>query len=146
MRQTDDEADEFAITPEQVAAHAEALRAGKKTKAKRPPANWVKVPEGWPERLKGATGAAYQVALFLLAETWRKGWHGEPCWLRGITAKTLGLPAPTKSRVLRDLAARGLVELENQPGAHIAIKVKLQTGGCKSAIPLCNNATPPLQY
>ena len=61
-----DEFDEFDVTPDLRAFHDVAVKGGKGARPK--PEFFVKVPKIWIESLKGASGATYDVAHFLLGQ------------------------------------------------------------------------------
>jgi hypothetical protein len=75
--------------------------------------HFVKVPWTWIERLKGADGQTYRVALCLLYLHW-KG-NGAPIKLASGMLTMDGVPRETKRRALQDLERRGLVTVERRP-------------------------------
>jgi hypothetical protein len=72
---------------------------------------FVMVPWTWAERLVGAHGQTYRVALILLHLHW-KGKKGEPVKLANGMLKIDGVSRQSKWRALRDLEMRGLVAIE----------------------------------
>jgi hypothetical protein len=71
---------------------------------------FVKVPWSWVEKLHGASGQAYQLALNLLFRHWQG--RGASITLANCMLKADGIPRETKRRVLRDLESRGLVVVD----------------------------------
>src|SRR6476659_8146541 len=74
---------------------------------------FIMVPWTWAEKLVGAHGQAYRVALILLYLHW-KGVKGEPVKLANGMLKIDGVSRRSKWRALRDLEARGLVRVEGR--------------------------------
>jgi hypothetical protein len=97
------------LTPETLAFINAAKRpAFEPHKIQQKRQKFVQVPFGWLERLEGASGKTYQLALRLLWLDWRYN-GGE---IR-LTNKSLGrLDRHTKYRALGDLERRGLVSIE----------------------------------
>jgi hypothetical protein len=75
--------------------------------------HYVMVPWTWIERLEGATGQTYRVALCLLYLSW-KG-EGEPVKLANGMLRIDGVSRQSKWRALNDLERRGLVAVERRP-------------------------------
>jgi hypothetical protein len=75
--------------------------------------HFVRVPWTWIDRLKGADGQTYRVALYLLYMDW-KG-DGSPVKLTSGALAVDGVPRETKRRALADLERRGLVTVERLP-------------------------------
>jgi len=70
----------------------------------------IQMPWRWYEKLAGADGQTYRVALYLLYLHW-KG-RGEPIKLaNGMMARD-GVPRESKRRALHDLERRGLITVE----------------------------------
>jgi hypothetical protein len=117
---------DLQLTAEEIGRHQAApLKRKAKAKAK-PPAKFYKLPPVWVGRLKGASGATYDLALFLLERTWLRGWQGEPVSLPKPPEDVTGLTRATRNRSLRDLEKRGIVEL--QPSAKYpayTVKIKI---------------------
>jgi hypothetical protein len=75
--------------------------------------HFTMVPWTWIERLNGATGQTYRVALFLLYQHW-KG-KCEPIKLPNGMLKIDGVSRQSKWRALADLERRGLIAVERRP-------------------------------
>jgi hypothetical protein len=71
---------------------------------------FVKVPLEWLQRLEGAPGQTYRLALLILYRSWRN--RGASIALTNRTIETDGVPAQSKRRALRDLERRGLVRVD----------------------------------
>jgi hypothetical protein len=74
--------------------------------------HFVQVPFTWIERLAGAGGQVYALALHLLYRNWRG--NGAPIKLRNGTLKIDGIGHTTKRRALAELERRGLVEVDRR--------------------------------
>lgn len=92
---------------------APETRAVVPRKIKKRGEHFVMVPWSWIERLNGATGQTYRVALILLYMSW-KG--------RGATVKLAngmlgidGVSPRSKWRALNALEQRGLIAVERRP-------------------------------
>jgi len=83
--------------------------------------HFVKVPWTWVERLRGATGQTYRMALCLLYLHW-KG-RGEPVKLANGMLRIDGISRQTKWRVLGDLERRGLIAIERRPQRSPIVRV-----------------------
>jgi len=83
----------------------------KKTRKRR--LHWVRLPMAWYERLEGAPGQTYRVALYLLYLHW-KG-NGKPIKLANGMLKMDGVPPESRRRALRDLERRGVISVERRP-------------------------------
>ena len=88
-------------------------RAAVPRKIQRRRSQFVKVPWAWIERLKGASGQTYRVALCLLHQHWRA--RGEPIKLANGMLRIDGVSRYSKWRALSDLEHRGLVTVERRP-------------------------------
>src|SRR5262245_53735271 len=75
--------------------------------------HFVKVPGQWIERLQGATGQTYRVALCLLYLHW-KG-RGGAVKLGNAVLKLDGVSRQSKLLALADLERRGLIVVEHRP-------------------------------
>jgi hypothetical protein len=75
--------------------------------------HFIRVPFGWLERLNGASGQTYALALHLLYLHW-KG-HGAPVKLANGMLKIDGISRWSKYRALEDLERRGLITVERHP-------------------------------
>jgi hypothetical protein len=73
---------------------------------------FVKVPWTWVERLNGAAGQTYRVALCLLYLHW-KG-RGEPFKLPNGMLQIDGVSRQAKWKALNDLEQRGLIAVERR--------------------------------
>jgi hypothetical protein len=69
--------------------------------------HFIRLPFGWMERLSGASGQTYALALHLLYLHW-KG-HGAPVKLANGMLKIDGISRWSKYRALEDLERRGLI-------------------------------------
>jgi hypothetical protein len=84
--------------------------------------HFVKVPMAWVEALQGCSGRTYEVAHRLLYLHWRQG--GEPVKLpNGLLALT-GTSRQSKWRALRELQAKGLIELEAHQRRSPVVRLK----------------------
>jgi DNA-binding MarR family transcriptional regulator len=75
--------------------------------------HFVQVPWTWIERLEGATGQTYRLALVLLYLHW-KG-KSAPTKLPNGMLKIDGVSRQSKWRALADLEQRGLINVERRP-------------------------------
>ena len=82
---------------------------------------FVIVPIKWYERLEGAAGQTYRVALWLLFLHWQNG--GNPVKLPNGMLAMDGVPSETKRRALRELEERGLVTVEWQNGKSPVVRL-----------------------
>lgn len=73
---------------------------------------FVMVPWAWVEKLKGATGQTYRVALCLLHLNWKN--KGEPVKLANGMLHIDGVGRHSKWRALNDLEGRGLIIVERR--------------------------------
>ena len=74
---------------------------------------FVKVPLVWLQKLEGAPGQTYCLALHLLFLHFRG--RGAAIVLANRTIQREGIPRQSKRRALRDLERRGLVEVDWRP-------------------------------
>jgi hypothetical protein len=74
---------------------------------------FVKVPMPWVDRLDGATGQSYRVALLLLYEGWRASTNTVK--LGNSMVAFNGVSRQSKWRALTDLEKRGLIKVERRP-------------------------------
>jgi hypothetical protein len=79
---------------------------------------WVKTPTEWIRRLRGQSGGAYQLALYVLKRDFERKHKGGEIILS--TAAT-GLPRQTRTRAVKILVDLGLIGVE-QHGSQ-AVKV-----------------------
>jgi hypothetical protein len=75
--------------------------------------HFVMVPWSWIERLNGATGQTYRVALILLYMSWKN--RGAPTKLPNGMLRIDGISRQSKWRALGDLEQRGLITVERRP-------------------------------
>jgi hypothetical protein len=75
--------------------------------------HFVMVPWPWIERLNGATGQTYRVALILLYLDWKD--RGVPIKLANGMLRTDGISRRSKWRALNALEQRGLIAVERRP-------------------------------
>lgn len=109
---TDEEMREaFAWTPEEL-MQMQFPAAARATKAKLK-GEFVMVPHAWAERLCGATGATYALAIELLYLVWRR--RTKELVLSNKAAAAAGVSRKSKWRGLRELEKRGLVTVELRP-------------------------------
>jgi hypothetical protein len=71
---------------------------------------FIKVPVTWVQKLIGAPGQTYALALHLLFRHFRE--HGAAIVLANRTIERDGIPPQSKRRALRDLEQRGLVNVD----------------------------------
>ena len=83
--------------------------------------HFVKVPWPWVERLNGAAGQTYKVALCLLYLHW-KG-RGEPVKLANGMLQIDGVSRQAKWKALNDLEHRGLIAVERRQRRSPLIRV-----------------------
>jgi hypothetical protein len=102
------------LSPEQVAqiTAAEAIpqRRIELERVRKRREHFVKIPQTWVERLQGASGRTYHVALELLYGHW-KG-KGKPVKLANGALAEAGVSPDTKLRALPSLEQRGLVAVD----------------------------------
>jgi hypothetical protein len=82
---------------------------------------FIMVPLAWVERLNGATGQTYRVALILLYMNW-KG-RGAPIKLTNGMLRIDGVSRQSKWRALGDLEQRGLIAVERRPSRSPLIRL-----------------------
>lgn len=70
------------------------------------------LPFAWLERLAGAGGQVYAVALHLLYRDWKS--NGMPIKLANGMLKIDGIGRTTKHRALADLERRGLIAVDRR--------------------------------
>ena len=75
--------------------------------------HFIMVPLTWVERLIGATGQTYRVALLLLYMSWKN--RGAPTKLPNGMLRIDGISRQSKWRALGDLEQRGLITVERRP-------------------------------
>jgi hypothetical protein len=75
--------------------------------------HFVKVPFEWLERLSGARGQVYALALHLLYLSWKA--KGSPVKLANGMLKIDGIGRGAKWRALAELERRGLITIQRRP-------------------------------
>jgi hypothetical protein len=88
------------------------VRVGLSKKERRRRDQFVMVPWAWIEKLDGATGQTYRVALVLLYEHWRR--RGEPMKLNNRMVENCSISRQSKWRALADLERRGLIAVQRR--------------------------------
>jgi hypothetical protein len=83
--------------------------------------HFISVPMVWFERLAGASGQTYRVALCLLYLGWRA--RGEPIQLANGLLQVDDVSRHSKWRALDELERRGLVVIERRPRRSPIIKL-----------------------
>lgn len=89
------------------------MRAGVYEKIKKRRQHFVMFPMSWDERLVGATGQTYRVAVILHYLRWRN--HGAPVKLTNCELELHGVSRQSKWRALGELERRGLITVERRP-------------------------------
>lgn len=109
------------LTPETLAFINAAQRpAFDPRKIQRKRQKFVQIPGEWVERLKGASGSTYELAIHLLYQDWRHN-RGEI----QLSNKFIKLDRHTKYRALTDLERRGLISIQRRPRRSPLIRVNL---------------------
>jgi hypothetical protein len=108
-----------ALTPEQLLALGRPVNVSRKIKKRRE--QFVMVPWAWLERLNGATGQTYRVALCLLHASWKN--RGEPFKLANGMLRMDGVSRQSKWRALSDLERRRLIVVERRPNRSPIVRV-----------------------
>jgi hypothetical protein len=101
-----------------------ALRADVKQRMVARAPRWsrfVMVPFVWADRLKGATGNTYGLALHLLYLHWRD--HSETIRLANKALLAMGISRQSKWRALRELERRGLIVVDQRPNKSPAVRL-----------------------
>jgi hypothetical protein len=106
--------------PEDIPFKATTLAPGQPTVAKRKAKRnakeellkFVQVPIPWKQRLSGARGTTYDLALELLAERWLTGKN--TVVVSNVLAERVGLSRMSKHRALLQLEELGLIQLEQE--------------------------------
>ena len=104
--------DDFILSPEQE-AQIQERRVSEPRKLQKRRRRFIPVPMAWRERLDGAAGKTYAVALDLLYLGW-KG-KGAPIKLANGMFRIDGVSRQSKWRALNDLERRGLITVERRP-------------------------------
>jgi hypothetical protein len=87
-------------------------RAAVPAKLQRRKRHFISVPMTWFERLAGASGQTYRIALSLLYLSWRA--RGEPIRLANGPPRVDGVSRYSKWRALDELERRGLIVIERR--------------------------------
>jgi hypothetical protein len=87
-------------------------RAAVPAKLQRRKRHFISVPMTWFERLAGASGQTYRIALSLLYLSWRA--RGEPIQLTNGPLRVDGVSRYSKWRALDELERRGLIAIERR--------------------------------
>jgi hypothetical protein len=117
--------EDWVLTPEQVREFQArqqgraAVRVPEKIRKRR--GHFVKVPMAWVEKLEGAHGQTWRLAMFLLYTHWKD--RGEPVKLSNGMLRIDGIPRTSKWRALRDLETRGLVAVQCRPRRSPIVRV-----------------------
>jgi hypothetical protein len=82
---------------------------------------FIMVPFFWLERLKGAPGQTYRLALILLYLNWKV--KGDPVKLANGMLEIDGVSRQSKWRALADLEERGLIAVERRAGKSPMIRL-----------------------
>ena len=107
------------LTPETLALiNAARKPAFEPDKIRRKRKKFVMVPGQWLERLEGATGKTYQLALHLLWLDWR--YNGAEIRLSN---KSIRIERRAKYRALADLEKRGLISIQRRRRRSPVIRV-----------------------
>jgi hypothetical protein len=85
--------------------------------------HFIQVPFTWLERLKGASGQAYAMALHLLYLHWKA--KGGPVKLANGMLKIDGISRASKWRTLVELERRGLISIERRPKKSPLVSITL---------------------
>jgi hypothetical protein len=86
--------------------------------------HFVMVPWTWVEKLNGAHGQTYRLALHLLYLHWRE--KGAPVKLPNGMLAIDGVSRQSKWRALIDLERRGLIQVERRPSRSPIIRCTLK--------------------
>jgi hypothetical protein len=112
---------EFALSDGTVVLERQAIMPRKIQQRRQ---HFVIVPWTWVERLNGASGQTYRVALCLLYLNWKAG--GEPIKLANGMLRIDGISRQSKWRALRELQHRDLISVECRPSRSPIIRLKLR--------------------
>jgi hypothetical protein len=88
---------------------------------------FVMVPFSWIDRLKGAHGQTYRVALILLYLDWKA--QGSPVRLANGMLEIDGVSRQSKWRALADLERLGLITVERRGGKSPLVRLIREGGG-----------------
>jgi len=101
---------------------SDQIRAVKPPKIAKRREHFIRVPFGWLERLDGASGKVYALALHLLYLDWKA--KGSPVKLANGMLKIDGISHGSKWRALAELERRGLIAVQRRPRKSPLITVK----------------------
>jgi hypothetical protein len=87
---------------------------------------FIMMPFSWFDRLKGASGQTYRVALSLLYLAWKA--EGGPVKLANGMLAIDGVSPASKWRALADLENLGLVAVERRPGKSPLVRLVSERG------------------
>ena len=111
------------LTPEtQTMIERQVARVPKKIRKRQQ--HFVMVPWAWAERLQGASGKTYRVAICLLYLHWRGSKSG-PIKLPNGMLKIDGVSRQSKWRALNDLERRRLIVVEHRPRKSPLVRLNL---------------------
>ena len=79
--------------------------------------HFIQVPFSWMEKLRGASGQTYALAMHLQYLHWKD--NGKPIKLANGMLKIDGIDRFAKWRALPELERRGLVSIERRPGGEM---------------------------
>ena len=91
---------------------SDQIRVGIPPKVAKRREHFIKVPFEWLERLDGASGKAFVLALHLLYLDWKA--KGAPIKLANGMLKIDGVSRASKWRALAELERRGLISIERR--------------------------------
>lgn len=86
--------------------------------------HFIPVPMSWYERLAGASGQTYQVALYLLYLDWQA--RGEPIQLANSLLQVDHVSRHSKWRALGELERRRLIAVERRPRRSPIVRLLLR--------------------
>jgi hypothetical protein len=114
---------QHALTPERMKelATIRATKVSVSRKERKRREQFVMVPFSWIEKLDGATGQTYRVALLLLHEHWRR--RGQPIRVNNCMVVNVGISRQSKWRALSELERHGLITVERRPRKSPVVRV-----------------------
>jgi hypothetical protein len=112
---------------------SDQIRVGTPPKIAKRREHFIMVPFGWLERLDGASGKAYALALHLLYLDWKA--KGAPIKLANSMLKIDGVSRASKWRALVRLESRGLISIERRPGKSPLITLNKHASELKQCLP-----------
>jgi len=105
------------LPPEQVQAPGTPRKIANRRK------HFIQVPFYWVERLAGASGQTWHLAMHLLYLHWKKG-RSTPIKLANGMLQIDGIGRTSKWRALVELESRDLIVIERRPGKSPLIHVR----------------------